>query len=268
MAASTASNIAVLPAVTTRLTWPAVHRQRHHRLLEHPVEVPDVAAVVLVVPDELAGIGTQRDRGVGVQAVVVRDALRRRGAAPAASPWCTCCRCRSRPGPAPRRSCPAVHTPPPKRSSTGAPFQLSPPGWPGRAMVWKRQSSRPVVASSADDEAATRRVLDAEAHADDQLALHDDRAAVQVQCHTLGLAVRRALLVGDDLLLPEDLARCARRARACGRRWSARTADRRRWPASSRARARPSSNSGASTRRCCHSRSPVVASSACTTAPL
>ena len=35
----------------------------------------------------------------------------------------------------------------PLRRSSGRPFQVLPPGSPGRAMVWKRQSSRPVAMS-------------------------------------------------------------------------------------------------------------------------
>ncbi len=120
------------------------------------------------------------------------------------------------------RSMPAVHTPPPNRSSSGASFHVSPPGSPGRAMVLKRQLSWPVSTSRPYDEAAPAGA-DIEAHADDHLAGGNDRPAVQLQASGGGSAVFR-----HDGLIRREAGRSVRRARSCGHRRSRRKSCRRR----------------------------------------
>ena len=53
----------------------AVDRHGDQRLFERPVQIPDIAVHVLVVPGELAGIRIERHRRIRVQRIVVRQTL-------------------------------------------------------------------------------------------------------------------------------------------------------------------------------------------------
>src|SRR6185437_13089774 len=45
--------------------------QGHDGLFENPIEIPDVALLVLEIPDEIARLRPQCDRRIGVQSIVV-----------------------------------------------------------------------------------------------------------------------------------------------------------------------------------------------------
>ena len=70
--------MASLPAVTTTRLGRAVQREINQLALEGPVEIPLIVGHVLEMPDQLAGVGIERQRGVGVQAIVVNAGLLRR----------------------------------------------------------------------------------------------------------------------------------------------------------------------------------------------
>jgi hypothetical protein len=51
----------------------AVHGQLYQRALEDPVIIPLIVADVLKMPDQFAGVGIDREGGIGVKRII-RDA--------------------------------------------------------------------------------------------------------------------------------------------------------------------------------------------------
>ena len=60
----------ILPAVSVTRAVLAVDRQPNQLPLERPVEIPLIVGMVLEVPHQLAGIGIDRQRRIGVERVV------------------------------------------------------------------------------------------------------------------------------------------------------------------------------------------------------